>query len=161
FSENSQAGLRFALQWSTVEKLELAIVYVLHIPRQLQWSDADFSVYSENEKKEYKEKLEKFVADICKRINIQQARCSWIVIEGFSPDLAILEYCKQHNDIDFICISTRGAGRFKRILGTNTGNLITKSNVPVIAVPADYRIEPFKSLMYAADFRNYKRELKQ
>lgn len=161
FSENSKAGLRFALQWSTVEKIELVFAHVVHIPRLLQGADTNFPMYSENEKKKYKEKLEGFAVDVCKQMNIQPSTCSWIVIEGFSPDLAILEYCRQHNDIAFICISTRGAGRFKRILGTNTGNLITKSKVPVIAIPDTYQSKPFKSLMYAADFRNYKQELKQ
>jgi len=161
FSENSKAGLRFALHWSTVEKIELVFVHVLHIPRQLQWTDAYFSMYSEKEKETYKDKLEKFVSDFYRKLNIQQGRCSWIVINGFSPELAIIDYCEQRGDIDFICISTLGAGGLKKLLGTNTGNLITKSKVPVIAIPATYKIKPFKSLMYAADFRNYKKEFKQ
>ena len=161
FSENSKAGLRFALQWSTVEKIELVFVHVLHIPRQLQWTDAHFSMYSKKEKETYKEKLKKFVSDVYQRLNIQQGKCSWIVIDGFSPELAIIDYCNHRGDIDFICISTLGAGGLKKILGTNTGNLITKSKVPVIAIPADYKIKPFTSLMYAADFHNYKKEFKQ
>jgi nucleotide-binding universal stress UspA family protein len=161
FSENSKAGLRFALQWSTVEKIELVFVHVLHIPRQLQWTDAHFSMYSEKEKETYKEKLEKFVSDVYRTLNIQQGKCSWIIIDGFSPELAILDYCKHRGDIDFICISTLGAGGLKKMLGTNTGNLITKSKVPVIAIPVDYKIKPFTSLMYAADFHNYKKEFKQ
>jgi nucleotide-binding universal stress UspA family protein len=161
FSENSKAGLRFALQWSTVEKIQLVFVHVAHIPRLLQGTDTNFPMYSENEKKPYRDRLEKFSLEICQEMKIQPTRCSWLVIEGFSPDLAILQYCKQHKDIDFICISTQGAGRFKRVLGTNTGNLITKSQVPVIAIPAGHKAKPFKSLLYAADFRNYRQELQQ
>jgi hypothetical protein len=83
------------------------------------------------------------------------------VIEGFSPDIAILDYCGHYNHIDFICIATRGAGRLKRLLGTNTGNLITKSKVPVIAVPGNYQAKPFERVVYAADFHHYKQELGQ
>lgn len=161
FSENSKAGLQFAIQWSTVEKLELVFLHMLHTPRQLELTDADFSIYSEKERKPYLEKLRNFVSDIYQKMNILQGECSWIVIGGFSPDLAIMQYCKGHDDIDFICISTQGAGKLKRLLGTNTGNLITKSTVPVIAIPATYKVKPFESLMYAADFRHYKKELTQ
>ncbi len=161
FSNNSKAGLRFALQWSTMDKLELIFVHVLHILRPTQWTNAYFLKYAEKEKKNYKQKLEEFVARFCKSLNVKPRKYSCIIIEGFSADLAIMEYCRQQGDIDFICISTGGAGRFKRILGTNTGNLITKSEVPVIAIPKNYKVKPFKLLMYATDFQNYKEELKE
>ena len=159
FTENSKAGLRFALQWSAVQKIELVFMHVLHISRPTQWTDAYFLKYSEYEKKNYQEKLEKFVADVYETMNIKQEKHSCVVIEGFSPDIAILGYCNHHNDIDFICIATGGAGRLKRLLGTNTGNLITKSKVPVIAVPENYQAKPFERLIYAADFHHYKQEL--
>jgi hypothetical protein len=67
----------------------------------------------------------------------------------------------KNKDIDYICISTRGAGKFKKIFGTNTGNLITKSEVPVLAVPKTYKVAEIKNVLYAADFRNYAAELKK
>jgi nucleotide-binding universal stress UspA family protein len=161
FSEYSKAGLRFAMQWSTVEKIELVFIHVLHISRPTQWTEAYFLKYSQDEKKNFREQLEKFVADVYKTMAIQREKYSCVIIEGFSPDVAILQYCRQHDDIDFICISTRGAGSFARLLGTNTGNLITKSKVPVIAIPKSYKAKPFKRVLYAADFHNYKQELKQ
>ncbi len=161
FSENSKAGLRFALQWSTVEKIELVFLHVLHIPKPTQWTDAHFLKYSEDEKKNCKTRLENFVADAFKSMNMKQGKHSSVIIEGFSADLAILQYCRQCGDIDFICIGTRGAGKLTRWLGTNTGNLITKSKVPVIAIPKNYKNTPFKRLLYAADFHNYKQELRQ
>jgi nucleotide-binding universal stress UspA family protein len=161
FSANSKAGLRFALQWSTLEKLELVFVHVLNILRPPQWTDSYFLKYKQQEKEKYSEKLEKFVTNVCKGMTVKPGDYSCTIIEGFSADLAIMEYCRRHNDIDFICISTRGAGRFQRILGTNTGNLITKSKVPVIAIPQNYKVKPFKHLLYAADFHHYRQELKK
>ena len=161
FSEYSKAGLRFALQWSAVQKIELVFIHVLHISRPTQWTDAYFLEHSENEKKNYQERLEKFVVDVYETMNIKQEKYSCVVIEGFSPDIAILGYCSQHGDIDFICVATRGAGGLKRLLGTNTGNLITKSKVPVIAVPETYQAKPFERLMYAADFHHYRQQLEK
>jgi len=159
FSEHSKAGLRFAIQWSAVQKIDLVFVHVVQISRPLQWSDAYFLKYSENEKKNYKEKLEKFVANVYETMDRTPEKYSCEVIEGFSPDIALLDYCGLHGDIDFICIATQGAGHLKRLLGTNTGNLITKSKIPVIAVPETYQAKPFERLIYAADFHHYKQEL--
>ena len=111
FTESSKAGLRFALQWSAVQKIELIFIHVLHISRPTQWTDAYFLKYSENEKKNYQVRLEKFVAEVYETMNIKEERHSCMVIEGFSPDIAILDYCSHRSDIDFICIGTRGAGR--------------------------------------------------
>jgi nucleotide-binding universal stress UspA family protein len=159
FSEHSKAGLRFALQWLSIEEIELVFIHVLHISRPPEWTDAYYLEYSENKKKNDQERLEQFVAGVFGTMNKKLERYSCVVIEGFSADIAILGYCRRRRDIDFICIATRGAGWTKRWLGTNTGNLITKSKVPVIAVPAAYRVKPFERLIYAADFHHYKKEL--
>jgi nucleotide-binding universal stress UspA family protein len=161
FSENSKAGLRFALEWSTVEKMEIVFLHVLRIFQPAQWTDPYFLQYPESEKKKISKQLEEFVVEAYSEMNMKPDGYSCIVVEGYSADLGIMTYCKERGDIDFICMSTEGAGKFARILGTNTGNLITKSKVPVIAIPGDYRPEPLKRLMFAADFRNYKQELKQ
>ncbi|WP_431209512.1 hypothetical protein ACQ86N_25505 [Puia sp. P3] len=58
-------------------------------------------------------------------------------------------------------MSTSGAGRMRRIFGTHTGNLITHSEVPVLAVPAGYRTRPVKRLLYAGDMVNYEYEMKK
>jgi nucleotide-binding universal stress UspA family protein len=160
FSAKSAAGLRFVLQWSTQEKLELVFVYVCHILRPTQWSNTYFIKYAAQEKKIYRAELEKFVTRTCTRINIKSLKHSFVLLEGFNPGIAIMDYCRENPDIDFICISTRGAGKLKKIMGTNTGNLITKSEVPVIAIPTNYRTGPIRHLLYATDFRNCLNELR-
>ena len=84
FSEHSTAGLRFAIQWSTVEKIELVFIHVLHISKLPQWTDAYFLQHSENEKKKYKKRLEKFVSDVYERMGRKQEKYSCVV----SRDLA-------------------------------------------------------------------------
>jgi nucleotide-binding universal stress UspA family protein len=160
FSENSKAGIRFALQWSTIEELELIFVHVVHTLRPLQWNDDYFLKYVKEESGIIKEKLYKFVNDTFEIIKIKPQKYQCIILQGFSADLSIVEYCDHPNNIHFVCISTAGAGKLKKILGTNTGNLITKSSVPIIAVPKDYKPEPIKRLIYASDFRNCDKELK-
>jgi nucleotide-binding universal stress UspA family protein len=161
FSVNSKAGIRFAIHWATRQKLELVFVNVLNVLRVAKWSDANFEKYAEEEKELCSTKLEKFIADAYRQMNVKVGKYSTVIIEGLGADISILDYCSETPGIDYICISTRGAGKFKKIFGTNTGNLITKSEIPVLAVPQHYKVAEVKSILYATDLRNYAPEIKK
>ena len=161
FSVNSKAGVRFAIHWATRQKLELVFVHVLNILRATKWSDANFTKYAEQGKKLCSTKFEKFIADMYGQMDVKVGKYSTVIIDGISVDISILDYCRKTPGIDYICISTRGAGKFKKIFGTNTGNLITKSEIPVLAVPQNYKVAEVKSILYATDLRNYAPEIKK
>jgi len=161
FSANSKAGLRFALQCSSQEPLELIFIHVVHIPRAIGWTDQQFLDFIETEKKPWLQSLEKFVSGVFTHYGMAPTKSHCVVVEGFSADLAILEYCENHRGIDLICMGTAGAGGLRTIIGTHTGNLITKSKIPVIAVPSTYRIKPITELLYATDLHDYKNELQR
>lgn len=159
FSASSKSGILFAINWATRQKLELIFTHVLYILRPTRWSDANFEKYVEKEKRLCRARLEAFIATVYENRNMRPGKHSFLVMTGTSPDIAILDYCGMHRDVDYICISTRGAGKFKKIFGTNTGNLITKSEVPVLAVPKTFKVSDITKLLYATDFRNYQEEL--
>lgn len=159
FSINSKSGVEFAIHWASQQKLELIFIHVLYILRTTQWSDTNFEKYAEQEEKICRTKFQKFIADLYRDMNIKPGKHSFVIIQGISADITILDYCRKNKDIDYICISTRGTGKLKKVFGTNAGNLITKSDVPVVAVPKNYKITVIKNVMYAADFRNYQAEV--
>jgi nucleotide-binding universal stress UspA family protein len=161
FSVNSKSGIRYAIRWAAVQKLELVFVHVLHVLRGTKWTDTYYEQYSKEEEKLCSIKLQKFISGIYSAMKMKPDRHSFVIIQGISADISILDYCSKNHNIDYICISTHGAGNLKRILGTNTGNLITKSSVPVLAVPASYRFSGIKQVMFAADLNNYEMELKK
>jgi nucleotide-binding universal stress UspA family protein len=160
FSANSKAGIRFAIRWATKQKVELVFIHVANIVRMPRWTDSYYEIFAGREMHRYRELLEKFIAGIYKQMKVVPGKHSFVIIQGVSADVAILDYCRS-NKVDYICISTRGAGGLVKIFGTNTGNLITKSKVPVLAVPKNYKAEGFKKILYATDFRNYKNEIKK
>lgn len=160
FSANSKAGIRFAIRWATKQKVELVFIHVANIVRMPRWTDSYYEVYAGREMRNFREMLEKFIADIYKQMKVVPGKHSFVLTQGVSADVTILDYCRK-NKVDYICISTRGAGGLVKIFGTNTGNLITKSKVPVLAVPKKYKAEGFKKVLYATDFRNYKNEIKK
>jgi hypothetical protein len=54
-----------------------------------------------------------------------------------------------------IVMGTHGASGLKRILfGSNTSNVISKSNIPVLAIPQRYRFKKINSIVYATDLNN-------
>lgn len=159
FSGNSKAGVRFAIRWATQQKLELVFVHVLNILRPSKWTEQAFEKYAVGEEQACLGKFEKFIGGVYRQMGQKPVRSSLLILRGISPDLIIMDHCRENKDIDYICISTRGAGKLKKIFGTNTGNLITKSEVPVIAVPMNYRVTGIKSVLYATDLRNYEEEI--
>lgn len=105
--------------------------------------------------------LANFVAGVYRYMKIAPGNYTCALLEGIGVDAVLMDYCRSNKDIDLICISTRGAGKFRKALGTNTGNLISHSATPVIAVPAGYRIKPIKTILYASDFTDWDSESKK
>ena len=161
FSLSSRAGLRFALQWYAQQKLNLIFFHVFHPVRLPQWTNTEFEKYAAREQLLKELELEKYVKDLCKTLNILPGKYSCVVRHGISADISIGDYCREHGNIDFICIATHGARKMERIFGTRTGNLITKSEVPVVAIPEKYKRKPIRRIAYATDFNGYKEELKK
>lgn len=161
FSVNSKSGIRFAIHWASRQKLDLIFMHVLYIQRPLQWSDFYFKKYVKEEEISCEAKLKKFIDSLYKDMNIQPGKHSFVIAQGIGADHTIMDFCREKKNIDFICISTHGAGKFNRIFGTHTGNLITKSKVPVLAIPKSYRVSQIKNILYAADFQDYTLELKK
>jgi len=158
-SAASKAGIRFAIQWSQQQPAELIFVHVLNILKVPDWNEGRYAAYAADERKRYIRMLERFIRDVYRRARVRQRHTSCLLIESMSPDVAIQDYCRQDGHFDYICMSTKGAGMVKRVFGTHTGNLITHSKVPVLAVPAGYRSRPVRRVLYAGDMTNYSQEV--
>jgi hypothetical protein len=65
------------------------------------------------------------------------------------------------NKTQLIIMGTHGSSGLKRVLfGSNTSNVISKSNVPVLAIPQRYRFKKIETIVYASDLKNTFNELK-
>lgn len=159
FSNNSKSGLRFAIRLAARNKAPLVFIHVTQIPRPIEEKNgAEFEAHKTEQLQATKMKLERFISGIYRSLKLDGGEYGCEVIEGLKADVCLLDYCKTHSDIGFIAISTRGASYLNKVLGTNTGNLITKSPVPVIAVPRDYRAKPLRNVLYSTDLENLDKE---
>lgn len=159
FSAASRPGIRFALQWASQGACRLVFAHVVHILRPTSWSDKKFEAYWRIELDNRRQQLDEFAREMLRKEAIDRKAWSCVLLEGPGADIAIMDYCTTHA-VDVVCMGTRGAGRMKKLFGTNTANLIAHSNVPVIAVPATWRRRKITRLLYASDLADYTRELR-
>ncbi len=158
FSENSKAGLYFAIQLASQNNYELTFFYTYHILTPTAWNEVRIEGYKKDEAEKIEEKLNAFVEETFKGINETADKYKCVIKSSVFADSCIREYAAENN-FDFICISTRGAGAVKRLLGTNTANLINNSEVPVIAIPNNYKKRAVTSILYVSDLFNYENEI--
>jgi len=161
FSANAKAGLRFAMHWSAIQPASLVFIHIFQPVLLPGLGDKESKYFVENEMKRLHTKLSRYVLSLYKSLGLKPGKYSCLVKEGIAADISLLEYCRHHDEINYICISTRGAGNINQFFGTNTGNLITKSKVPVVAVPVKYRRQTLKSLLFTTDLSHLDSELKR
>lgn len=159
FSTNSKSGIRFAIQWAAQQDLELVYIHVLKVLVPTRWSQGTVADYVARELQACRERFKKFLDGVYKSMNVEPRKYSIVLVQEHDPALTIMDYCRKEKTIDCICISTNGAGGIKKLLGTNTSLLISRSPVPVLAIPRNYRPKIINRVLYASDFRNYKAEL--
>ena len=158
FSENSKAGLHFAIQLASQNNFELVFFHTYHTLIPTSWNAARIDSFEKEEAIIIQEKLNTFIKEVYKSLDIAATNYSCEIKSSVIIDTTIREYAEENN-FDFICISTKGAGNFKRLLGTNTGNLINHSSVPVIAVPHSYKTALITNILYVSDLFNYENEM--
>lgn len=154
FSSNSKSGIRFAIQFSAQSPCELVFYNVFEGVENNSWNPKNGNSAHDVRLA----KLKKFVTDIYKDSHLRSRKFTCIIETGIDTNNLIQNYAKK-NKFDFICISTRGAGILKKIVGTTTSSLIQHSPTPVIVVPKRYLLKPIEEIWYSSDLANIKNEL--
>jgi nucleotide-binding universal stress UspA family protein len=157
-SANSKAGIRFAIQFAKQAGSTLIFYTGLEIDQPTRWSAGKFNDYVQDQLTSAREKLERFVIDLYKDARIKPGKYQVVVERIASLRDAVLKYAVA-NKVDFICMGTRGAGKLKRLVGSNTSSIITSSPIPVFAIPGNYRSTPITDILYASDLSTLSPEL--
>lgn len=152
-------AIRYVINWSSAQKLKLVFTYVHFIPDIPGQNESVQQSYLKQALKVENLRLKTWISDIYDELNILPEKISTLVLDGVDATLSLLEYSKNNPSYDCICISTRGAGKLKKHLGTNTGNLITHSSTPVMVVPSEYKGTDFSKILFATDMTNFDAEV--
>jgi nucleotide-binding universal stress UspA family protein len=157
FSSNSKAGVRFAIQLASQTKCELIFYNVLETSNSNAWI-VNNPAGKKAEHSIRQEKLNRFIAAIYKERNAPITKYICVVEPGIDVNAKVVKYSKLNN-VDFVCISTRGAGVLRKILGTTTSALIQKCPIPVFVIPKNYQKSKIKEILYSSDMADLKNEL--
>ncbi len=155
FSLPSKAGIRFAVQMASQCECEL-LFYNVNNPETIQsWTDV---LYTPNpsEKELRRKRMIQFTAPLVK--SVTGDRIEWVADDGVNTAEAIVAYARKWR-ADFICMGTRGLGGLHRFFGSTAASLMATSPIPLLLVPHSYRVKPIKSLLYASDFEEIRKEL--
>lgn len=159
-SKSARAGLRFAVQLASQSGSSLVFLHVLEVLRPTRWSETRYKTYIKPEIKAAKAILDKLVLEEYKAAGVKPGDYQCVVSDlKVSVHRTIVNQAKKM-DVDYICLSTRGAGVIKRLLGTNASILLTTSPIPVFVVPHQWKRSPIDKVFYSSDFNDLRYELK-
>jgi nucleotide-binding universal stress UspA family protein len=158
FSVNSKAGIRFALQLAKQTKSKLIFFHSQELPKPTRWSLEKYNSYVAVELKKTHARLRQFIDTISHQTGLKASEAQFVVAEGYEVDHAVIDFAK-HIKANYICMSTRGAGALKKLIGTTASAILTTSPIPVIVVPKTYRVSPISHILYSSDFNNLKGEI--
>lgn len=158
FSTNSKSGIRFAIQYASQTKCDLTFYHIFEGVENNSWDPKSGNKNVKSTHDTHLEKLNKLVLSVYNECNIPVKKIKCVSETGIDVNSMISSYAKK-NAMDYICISTRGGGVIKKLIGTNTSLLIQNSPVPVFVIPKGYRVKPINSILYSSDLANLKEEL--
>lgn len=159
FSLNSKAGMRFAIQLSRQGKNPLVFYHCVPVMKPTRWSEATYQAYVARETDSARETLSSLIQGVYKGLGVKPSRFETVIQHDADVQKAILRYAASAG-MGAICMSTRGAGRLKKIIGTNTSAIIHHADIPVFVVPSNYRTQPLRRVLYASDLDSVGPELK-
>ena len=159
-SVKSRAGVHFAIQLAQKTKSTLIFYHFVQLLKPMRWSAAAYKEYAEREVAKLEKMLIKYVEDGFKASNGEKPAYRCIVQHGSDITSSVVKYASK-SEIDAICICTRGAGNFQKLMGTNSSRILTMARTPVFVVPSAYKNIPSKHIFYASDLLNFDDEFKR
>lgn len=159
FSANSRSALYFAIQLASETECSLTFFHCYNLMTPTSWNGKVLESFEKSQTHKIEMKLKRLVESIYKISSLKRGVYKCVISRSLSPEKNIIDYAEK-NEYDFICMSRRGSAVHKNIFGTITSRLISKSLIPVIAVPPNYRREKITKVLYASDLTNLEKEVK-
>jgi len=159
FSELSNVAIKYAVGLSKDVAVELILLHVIdtNIPSMARLGSSKLQevikTSSENSMKE-------LIASINKD-NSHTIKISYEITAGASIEKYV-EMFALKNNIDMVCIGTKGASGLKKMLfGSNAAGIIQNSSIPVLTIPEYARYNGIDNIVYSSDLYNLDKEIDQ
>ena len=164
FSDNATAALRYAILLSREFKTSLIVFHCSHISAYAltgAGTEEKMRLLIKEDEQNKMEKLQKQVNKAYKYLDIKEIPATTKCLVEYNPMVVenTIDVALQYN-ADLIIMGTHGATGIKKFFfGSNTSIMISKSPVPVLAIPDNYKFSPWKSIVFSSDLQNLAQEL--
>lgn len=158
FSKLSKIAVRFALGLSKDFELDMVLLHVIKTN-----TPAMARVSSKKLEETIKKSSERQMSDLIDSIKEEEGQDLRIKAEitYHSSIEKGVEAFGVKNNVDLICIGTKGAtGLKKLIFGSNAAGIISNSSIPVLTIPEYAAYEGVDHILYSCDLENLDEELK-
>ncbi|MBL7850864.1 MAG: universal stress protein [Cyclobacteriaceae bacterium] len=160
FSRLSEVAVRYACGVAKKLKAEIVLLHVVHFagpPR----AAVEFKIRALEGR--MTEEARQDALDLIRRLKreFKGLKLSYEIISGHPVESVIEVYAKR-NDADLIIMGTKGASGLQKVLiGSNAAAVISKSRLPVMAIPEHARFgKGVKTIVYASDLERVGVEMK-
>lgn len=160
FSSNSKSGIHFGLQLAKQSGAQVTFFYVDEVAQPISWSDRHYKDFQKHHIDRYVKEMKGFVSAFTSEYQEVLSNAIYLVESNLDVSAAIITAAKKRK-ADVICTGTRGAGAFKKYFGTNSSSLVTNSPVPVVVVPAAYKVKLIDTVLYSCDIDDINREARK
>lgn len=166
FSDNATAALRYAIKLTEQMHAKLIVFHCSFISAyalSAAGSENQMTQLIEEDELHKLEKLQQQVQKAYQSWGIDEIPGSTQCVVSYNPMVVekTLEIARD-NHVDLIVMGTHGAsGITKFFFGSNTSIMISKSNIPILAIPETYEYSPLQTIAFASDLHDLSAELKQ
>lgn len=107
-------------------------------------------------RKEFIDKIQQFISDEEPSLN-DGIKAQPVIMAGTLDK--VLRELSGIQPIDLIVMGTKGAKGFQKVMGgSNTTDVLSTTNIPVLIVPQGYVFHPIRYILWANDYRNVQSE---
>ncbi len=166
FSKNASAALRYAIQLSKKLKGQLIVFHCSHMsPYALSAAATEEQMRKliQEDEQDKLEKLRQQVKKAYQQLGIDKVPSSTKCLVEFNPMVVenTIEIAEKYN-AGLIVMGTHGATGIKKFFfGSNTSIMISKSDIPVLAIPENLKYTGLDTVSFASDLENITEELKR
>jgi nucleotide-binding universal stress UspA family protein len=164
FSKNASSALLFAIQLCDQTNHDLIVFHCSHISAYaLSAASSEEQMAQLLKEDEYNkmEKLQKQVHEAYHYLHRSEVPASTKCIVSYNQ--LVVEKTLQVADefkVSYIIMGTHGAtGITKFFFGSNTSIMISKSSIPVLAIPENYSYITVENILFTSDLQNLSNEL--
>ena len=160
FSKHADNAILYAIQLANQTKSQLVVFHSFNIIQSASAKDHKNIVSKEEAIKQVT--IEYTVTELCRKHHLVKPEV--VIYDSKCGDSNVdnIMFSAKKNKVDLIVVGTHGITGLKKVLfGSTTTKLISKSKIPVLAIPQGFIFQKVEKIICATDLKNLAKEIKE